>query len=109
MTEAEEKLIDFLLHYGSASPMMQKMIDAVADERRAIANAHPYGYIAESMLVTQRKPEPYGCGNYPNYAADTWFQRRDVCDPLPSRSHGMCSWMRAGGTEGPIGNKSYGL
>lgn len=84
-TEAEEKLVDFLLHYGSASPMMQRMIDAVADERRAIANVHPYGHIAESMLVIQRRPELYGFSD-----SGHRINRRDVCDPTP-------------------GNKSYGL
>lgn len=73
ITEAEDKLIDFLLHYGSSSPTTQEMIDEVQDERTVLARAHPYGSIAESMLVSLR--------DHPN---GRWPKtNRDVCDPPP--------------------------
>lgn len=87
ITEAEDKLIDFLLHYGSSSPTIQEMIDEVQDERTALARAHPYGSIAESMMVEPRKPDPYGYAYGLTISPDgvaRWPKtNRDVCDPPP--------------------------
>ncbi len=94
MTEAERELIEAALAYarGDAEHGTAHIV-RWADEVSAERVRHPYGTIAESMLVEPRKPEPYGYdpvtkGVSPLAVLNpqvVWIvgQNRDVCDPAP--------------------------
>jgi len=64
---------------------MQVLIDAVQDERTALAKRSSYGSIAESMLIESRKPEPYGGNYYRRTAMSAIHRLRPIALSIKSR------------------------